>query len=37
MARQKVASGESDSQQIERGRYLVKIGGCNDCHTVGYA
>ena len=25
------------SAQIERGRYLVKIGGCNDCHTPGYA
>lgn len=23
--------------QIERGRYVVKIGGCNDCHTAGYA
>ena len=22
---------------IERGRYLVRIGGCNDCHTDGYA
>ena len=22
--------------QIERGRYLVKIAGCNDCHTAGY-
>lgn len=21
---------------LEAGRYLVKIGGCNDCHTVGY-
>jgi mono/diheme cytochrome c family protein len=21
----------------ERGRYLVTIGGCNDCHTPGYA
>lgn len=21
---------------IERGRYLTKIGGCNDCHTPGY-
>ncbi|HLX28593.1 MAG TPA: cytochrome C [Casimicrobiaceae bacterium] len=20
-----------------RGRYLVEIGGCNDCHTPGYA
>jgi len=23
-------------KQLERGRYLVKIGGCNDCHTPGY-
>jgi mono/diheme cytochrome c family protein len=23
--------------QVERGRYLVKIAGCNDCHTAGYA
>lgn len=22
---------------IERGRYLVQIGGCNDCHTPAYA
>lgn len=21
---------------IEAGRYLIKIGGCNDCHTPGY-
>lgn len=21
---------------LEAGRYLVKIGGCNDCHTPGY-
>lgn len=21
---------------VERGRYLVRIGGCNDCHTRGY-
>jgi mono/diheme cytochrome c family protein len=25
------------AQQIERGRYVVEIGGCNDCHTAGYA
>jgi hypothetical protein len=25
-----------DTEQIERGRYLVKITGCNDCHTPGY-
>jgi mono/diheme cytochrome c family protein len=23
-------------REIERGRYLVKITGCNDCHTPGY-
>jgi len=23
--------------QVERGRYMVEIGGCNDCHTKGYA
>jgi mono/diheme cytochrome c family protein len=22
---------------VERGRYLVRITGCNDCHTAGYA
>jgi len=26
-----------DTKQIERGRYLVRIAGCNDCHTPGYA
>ena len=24
------------SKQIDRGRYLAKIAGCNDCHTPGY-
>ena len=23
-------------RQIDHGRYLVKITGCNDCHTPGY-
>jgi mono/diheme cytochrome c family protein len=23
-------------QLVERGRYLVKVAGCNDCHTPGY-
>lgn len=23
--------------EVQRGRYLVKVGGCNDCHTPGYA
>lgn len=26
-----------DARQLERGRYLVKTAGCNDCHTPGYA
>ncbi len=27
----------TDAQMIERGRYITKIAGCNDCHTPGYA
>ena len=27
----------ADDPAIKRGRYLVQIGGCNDCHTSGYA
>ena len=37
MADHNLSTGESDAPQIERGRYLVKISGCNDCHTAGYA
>lgn len=32
-------SGESEGKKgenIERGRYIVTIAGCNDCHTPGY-
>jgi mono/diheme cytochrome c family protein len=28
---------KADKASVERGRYLVRIGGCNDCHTPGYA
>ncbi|MGI4718700.1 MAG: cytochrome C [Janthinobacterium lividum] len=31
-----VPSDAAQGKYIERGRYLVKIGGCNDCHTAGY-
>lgn len=24
-------------KMLEHGRYLARVGGCNDCHTVGYA
>ena len=27
----------SDPKVLDRGRYVVKIAGCNDCHTPGYA
>jgi len=30
------AQQTAEQQQITRGRYLIKIGGCNDCHTAGY-
>lgn len=28
---------QKSDPQVARGRYLVQIGGCNDCHTPGYA
>ena len=31
-----LAQTATDSAEIERGRYLVRIGGCNDCHTPHY-
>ena len=30
------AAGAAHARQLERGRYLVMIGGCNDCHTANY-
>lgn len=32
-----LAAGKPDPRLVERGRYLVMIGGCNDCHTPGFA
>ena len=26
----------ADDTQVARGEYLVRFGGCNDCHTPGY-
>jgi len=31
-----VGSATAGESAVERGRYLVTIGGCNDCHTAGY-
>lgn len=28
--------GFAQATQINRGQYLVTLGGCNDCHTPGY-
>lgn len=30
------ANARADEAQIERGRYLVQIAGCSDCHTPGH-
>ena len=35
MAAEAVA-GDRDADAVARGRYLVTISGCNDCHTDGY-
>jgi len=31
------AHAADDAASIKRGRYVVQIGGCNDCHTAGFA
>lgn len=31
-----VLAADAESAAIERGRYLVHIAGCNDCHTTGW-
>jgi mono/diheme cytochrome c family protein len=31
------ASNAPAKKRDDRGRYLVTIAGCNDCHTAGYA
>jgi mono/diheme cytochrome c family protein len=31
------AAEPGDAADIERGRYLIRIAGCNDCHTAGFA
>ncbi len=30
------SAARADDAEIARGKYLVTIGGCNDCHTPGY-
>jgi mono/diheme cytochrome c family protein len=31
------APAQADTASVARGRYLVAISGCNDCHTAGYS
>ena len=37
MGQVKPSDQKLDKKTEERGRYLIKIAGCNDCHTTGYA
>lgn len=30
------AESTADARSVERGRYLVGVGACNDCHTPGF-
>jgi len=30
------AAEPKSDPRLERGRYLLTVGGCNDCHTPGY-
>jgi mono/diheme cytochrome c family protein len=32
-----VARSTPEPSSLERGKYVVQLGGCNDCHTAGYA
>ena len=32
-----VTAGPSDAELLAQGEYMVRMGGCNDCHTPGYA
>lgn len=29
-------AGAAEDPAIERGRYVITVSGCNDCHTAGY-
>ena len=36
LARAAGPAGDGADELVRRGRYLVMIGGCNDCHTAGF-
>lgn len=31
-----LVAATASAGEVERGRYLVQIGSCNECHTAGY-
>jgi len=31
-----IAVAQAADKQVARGKYLVSVGGCNDCHTPGH-
>lgn len=31
-----IVQAADSTEVLEKGKYLVTIGGCNDCHTAGY-
>lgn len=31
------AAEKQNAKEIERGRYMLTVGSCNDCHTAGFA
>ncbi len=31
-----IAVAADDAKLVEQGRYIIRIAGCNDCHTVNY-
>jgi len=37
LAISQASAATSANASAERGRYIAKIAGCNDCHTAGYA
>ena len=37
MSQVKPSDKKMDKKGEEQARYLIKIAGCNDCHTTGYA
>jgi mono/diheme cytochrome c family protein len=36
LAISQASAATSTNASVERGRYIAKIAGCNDCHTSGY-